>query len=350
MNARDIAGTYFPPRSAKGVAARIVRDRTGVALRTETGSLPIDLDRISISSRIGSTPRRIEFPDDAMFETSDNDGVDKMFYGGQPNEPGVLLARLENVHGRLWLLVVIVAAFAVAVVWQGFPVVTNFAAAFISPEWEARLGRESMKTFDGFMLQPSELDGGKQDSVRNMFSELVLLSTATSEKPPPYEFELVFRKGGIIGPNAFAFPGGIVVVTDELIELAPSEDALAGVLAHEIGHVVGRHSIKQYAYNQGLSVVVFLMGGSDPSSFGVAADMTALLLEQGYSRDFEREADVHAVRLLRAAGRPPDALADMFEVLAKECEPHCDDLGWVSSHPGFAERIEAARARGAQPE
>lgn len=349
MTGRDIVGTYFPPRSAKSLPARIVRDGSGLALRTDSGTLPIDLDNVGISGRIGRTPRRITFADQSLFETPDNDGVDELFFGDRPNVPAVLLARMENIRGRLWPVVVIVTSLAIGGVVWCFPLLTNFAAEFVSRDWEAHLGMQTMDNFDGYIFHASELDAQRQDSIQKIFRDLA--DRAHAAEDTPVHYELVFRKGGeVIGANALALPGGIIIVTDELVNLAPSDDALAGVLAHEMGHVAGRHSIKLYVYDQTMNAVMLLMGVSDSSSFGVTANVTALLLEQGYSRDFEREADAHAVRLLREAGRPPDALADMFEVLAKACEPHCDDVGWISSHPAFAERIEAARGHAKQAE
>jgi predicted Zn-dependent protease len=171
--------------------------------------------------------------------------------------------------------------------------------------------------------------------------------------------ELLFRAGvsagpngrSHLGPNAFALPGGTIVVTDELLTLlAGRDDVLIGVLGHEHGHVQRRHGMR-------LLVQVTLIGTATAIAVGdfssVLAAAPALLGQSAYSRDFEREADADAIALLRADGLSPAVMIELFERLAGQNGRTADRaesaLGIaLASHPADAERIARFRAAAAR--
>jgi beta-barrel assembly-enhancing protease len=137
-------------------------------------------------------------------------------------------------------------------------------------------------------------------------------------------------------PNAMALPGGRIVVTHALIERANSPDALAGVLAHELGHLLERHPEQGLLRALGLvGVVQLATGGSD---FALA---TSLLAGLAYSRQAEREADSHAVRLLAAAGVPTEGVAGLLEDLARADGP--EPPSFIATHPATEERLRQLR-------
>lgn len=147
-----------------------------------------------------------------------------------------------------------------------------------------------------------------------------------------------------MGPNAFALPNGDVVIFDQLIRLAENDDEVAGVIAHELGHVAHRHGLRQLIQSSVVSFVVGIYLG-DVSS--VAASLGALVLESRYSREFEFEADAYAARTMVAAGRGTEPLAAMLERLEKSHDASGSaGAGWsgLSSHPETAERIARLRA------
>lgn len=137
--------------------------------------------------------------------------------------------------------------------------------------------------------------------------------------------------------NAVALPGGQVVIFDGLVQEAESADELAGVIAHEIGHVRERHVMQALLRQFGLSV---LLGGinSDIGSgiFGIAA--------MSYSRDAEREADAYSRKQLARSDISPEGTADFFEFLREESGGESPEwIGWIASHPMPAEREETFR-------
>lgn len=150
--------------------------------------------------------------------------------------------------------------------------------------------------------------------------------------------------------NAFAVPGGQVVIMRGLLDNAGSPDMVAAVLAHEIGHVVHRDPTRHALRTTGSVGLLGLLFGD----FTGSAAMVLLadhVINASYAQGAETAADGYAHELLRNAGLPPDALAEMFETFRREY----GDTGGIAahfvSHPALAERIEAARnAPGPQTE
>ncbi|MBM3278034.1 MAG: M48 family metalloprotease [Candidatus Handelsmanbacteria bacterium] len=142
--------------------------------------------------------------------------------------------------------------------------------------------------------------------------------------------------------NAFAIPGGYVYVYSGLLKAAQNEAELAGVLAHEIGHVVGRHSANHVAAQYGLELLTHLTLGEEA---GQLAEMAAGLAGAGalarFSRDDEREADEYGFRYLAACGYDPKALLTFFTKLDQLEKSRPSDLEKLfASHPPTPERIE----------
>jgi predicted Zn-dependent protease len=143
-----------------------------------------------------------------------------------------------------------------------------------------------------------------------------------------------------MGANAVAFPGGPVVITDALVALAPSDAALAGVMAHELAHVRERHGLRQAARAGSVLLMVALVFGDAGSMIDQLAAAFGLVVANAYSRDFEREADQIAAGILRGLGIPTEDLARLLERLGMG---EAEGLGWLGTHPEGAERARELR-------
>lgn len=147
--------------------------------------------------------------------------------------------------------------------------------------------------------------------------------------------------------NAFAMAGGRIVFTKALIDEATSPDQVAGVLAHELGHVKAGHPETQLVRVLGLQLIMSALWGG--SGFGDAmAQGGAMLAILNYTRSAEREADAIAIELLKKAKISPDGLASFFEIVKKQTgEKGEDSTGGLGSmlrtHPGLNERIANIR-------
>lgn len=140
--------------------------------------------------------------------------------------------------------------------------------------------------------------------------------------------------------NAFATPGGRIYIYTGLLLAAETEAEVVGVLGHELGHVVGRHSARQLVAAYGLQTVASMALGQDA---GDVAKVTAGLLGKGslmaYGRDMELESDQYGARYASAAGYDPRGLAAFFEKLRAKYGDTGPVLTWISTHPSNTERI-----------
>lgn len=141
--------------------------------------------------------------------------------------------------------------------------------------------------------------------------------------------------------NAFAIPGGFVYVNSGLMAVA-NDAELAGVLAHEIGHIAARHSVKKLQTVMGYQIIMnIVLGRSGQSATGQAIDIVFNLVNLGYSRQDEFLADKLAVRYTRRAGFSPLGIITFFAKLKAEAEKKGPgiNLVFLSSHPPIEERI-----------
>ena len=141
--------------------------------------------------------------------------------------------------------------------------------------------------------------------------------------------------------NAFALPGGVIVVHTALIEATARPEELAGVLAHEVQHVERRHSLRGIVKDLGLrGLVAFVAGDLTGSLVGEAAvGLTSLK----FSRDGEREADQAGFDALIAAGIDPSGMPSFFETMRRQAKDGA--VAFVSTHPSSADREAALRER-----
>ena len=171
---------------------------------------------------------------------------------------------------------------------------------------------------------------------------------AASDKPEifgGYHF-LVLDSDDI---NAFATPSGLIFVTKGLIRCCPTEDALAAVLAHEIGHVQLRHgmqSIEKARVTEALTVLATegakTLGSPEVAQLtqtfsGAISDIAKSMINNGYSRSFEYQADKAAVALVQRLGYNPRGLIDMLTLMEKKLKP--GGLDFARTHPAPRDRI-----------
>jgi len=274
----------------------------------------------------------------------------------QAGERPSLTQRMQT-HWPAFLGVLLVAAIGVVAFYRyGTP----WAAAQITRQvplsWELSLTERALAQLDQGYLKPSKLSAERQAELRRQFDALLGRLGPELKRYPSYtpRFSLAFRSG--MGANAFALPGGTVVMTDALVETAAknglSDDALIGVLAHEIGHVVHRHTtrlvVEQGVLNMGLGLAL-----GDVSS--LLSLGSTLLTGLAYRRQHETEADCFAVALMQRAQRPTGPMADLLLGIAAAREGQRKDQPakkaergsfseWLSSHPDTRQRAEQLKA------
>ncbi|HEY5347918.1 MAG TPA: M48 family metallopeptidase, partial [Rhizomicrobium sp.] len=277
-------------------------------------------------------------PDGGCFETADNDGVDKLLRRGSG-----FLHRLEN-NWRVLLLSLAVAAAATAwFAFFGVPLLAGWLAERTPPEVADFMTKQALETLDGRALQPTKLNAAQQRRFNTLFA-----GVAAAEGRGPGHYRLLLRNSPVIGPNAFAFPDGSIVLTDQLAVMVQKDAEIEGVFAHEMAHVNHAH-VMQRVYQAALvpAAIAFVTGDASQASH-VAAILPGVLLQSAYSRAFEQQADDDAAALLRRRHEDPGALANLLERLDAQVCGH-DGCGpsWLGSHPATADRAARLRRGGA---
>ncbi|MSQ59389.1 MAG: M48 family metallopeptidase [Betaproteobacteria bacterium] len=289
--------------------------------------------------RQGATPRRIELPGGAVAVCEHNEAVDETF---QLSSHATLAHRLES-HAGFVLAALAGIAVSMAIGYlYGIPWVAGEIAQRIPVGIEKQLAEQSLKSLDQALFGPSELPSEKQKDISATFSAL------RQEAGLPGEVRLEYRAGHWIGANALALPGGVVIITDELVAAVPGKDEIAAVLAHELGHVHYRHSLRQLLQSSITAMTAMAIYGDVTAITGLAASVPAMLAHTGYSRAAERESDNLAFVLLKKTGRSPRAFASAMAALEQTSgkknpgSGRAKIPGYLSTHPATDERIEAA--------
>lgn len=310
--------------------------RLRVALSVETGIATIsgDVQRqcpiadLRVSERTRNTGRKVTFPDGAYLEILDNLAFNQLLYA-TGHRDSLVVRMQQSWRGTLAAGVATLAILAAGYLY-GLPAASEAIAKVLPEKVDRHIGRETLSFLDKRILAPSSLPAEKQKAIVARFSAL---------KPPRQgvpEYEILFRKSRI-GPNAFALPSGQIVITDELVELADSEDALMGILAHELGHLHERHIMQRIIQGSAIGAVATALFG-DVSA--VIANIPTVMLDMRYSRDAEREADDYAIAMLKANGIDLSGLMMTFAKLEKKAG---SSAPYLSSHPPAAERAERIR-------
>ncbi len=327
-----VSGVFHAAGGAAGAEA-VLRVVDGMA-EVVAGGAPFSrapLSGLAISARLGSVARRVTFPDGGLFETFDNDGIDRLagFAGAG------FVAEAERFHPRLLVAVVAVIALLFATYRYALPVMVELAVAVTPPAVPALMSKGALQSLDTTVFEETGLDKERQHTLLGGFNRLAALTPRGITG-----YTLHFRGGGPIGPNAFALPDGTVVLTDELVALAGDDDAMIfGVLAHELGHVEHEDSLRRLYRAAGAAGLIMLIGGDLGSGAEDILVQGAGLAALSYSREQESAADRYSVELMARAGFDPTAIARFFRVLATEF----GDQGgsdFFSTHPASGDRAE----------
>jgi Zn-dependent protease with chaperone function len=203
-------------------------------------------------------------------------------------------------------------------------VLVDLALALVPPETEARLFRD---------LAAAPREALDPDDARQRRAAALLEALAEDAGAGPYDFRL-----GLLDaerPNAVALPGGTILVSPALVDGAASENELAFVLAHELGHYANRDHLRALGRGFALGLLASAVG------FGVGTDWPAMvgtLTRLGFAREQERAADAFALAQVQARYGHVAGAADFFARLEGP------DGGWLATHPGSEDRIAALRA------
>ena len=330
------SGEAFVPGRSERIDARLVMaPQEGsvhlVAVDDERVLAQARTRSLSRETRLGNLPACLTFPSGWQFHSNNHDAVDGLLGDDRRS----LLHRWEAWRSRLVLVLVPVIAGGILIWRWGLDLLVALAIALTPAGLPESIDDGHVAFIDHVLADPSALDETRMEEVRLVFRDVV----AVAPEPPFGSYTLLFRNIDGLGPNAFALPGGTIIVTDELVRTFADSAVIAGVLGHEIAHIAEQHGLKRVYRSIGTFLLVGLIAGDVGPVVEEMLLEGALLLSLARSRDQELEADHIGIGLAHDAGYDPGALVHLFEALGGDS----DGSSWLSTHPADDERINAIR-------
>jgi Zn-dependent protease with chaperone function len=303
-----------------------------------------------LSEPFDAAPAVVYFDDGARCEVAAEDG--KLLAGALGYCASRVVRWQAHWQAALAALVLLVALLGAGVLW-GVPAVAELVAQRLPASADASLGRSVLAG-----LTRQGLVAPTRFSVERLV-ELNQVLDKVRPQHPRIPIRLLVFNSERLGPNALALPDGTIVLTDQMVRVILGEggtfgDAevaqLAGVLAHEIGHIERRHGTRVLART---SLTAALSAALFGDFSAVAAGVPALLMNMSYSREMEDDADRYAIAALQERRIPLNPLGDLL--LALDASPRArmmrDLPQWLSrgidytaSHPAATERVAQLRA------
>jgi Zn-dependent protease with chaperone function len=216
--------------------------------------------------------------------------------------------------------------------WFGSDLLVELAVSRIPVEWEQKLGESAYRDF--LSHQETMKEGLAVTALGEMTKRL------TDQIPDnPYKFDVTVVRSDVV--NAFALPGGYVVVFTGLMKKAESGEEVAGVLSHELNHVLERHGLERIVKSLGLLTVAAIVFGNQQGLVGMMKQLGVELLTLKFSREQETEGDLTGLQLLQRAKIDPSGMIRFFERLSEKDQGRVE---WLSTHPMSTARADRLKS------
>lgn len=330
-------GFSSKPYQAKvyAIDAQSILVRYGEQLELERRYLYEDMTLIGALGKIHPI---IELKDDARLEFSE--ALPEWFQFNSKKTYHSIW-KLEKSPSLILFSAIFVAAFIFATVKWGVPTAAYYVAKYL-PEDTLKVIGDEAEQYVVSATGETTLSDARQKQIVDQYNKVV-----ANGKPA----KIIFRAGKRIGANALAIPNNTIILTDELVELAKNDDELIGVLAHEQGHLIQKHSLQQTLSSLGFSVILIAITG-DGSDLVTTVPVT--LIGAKYSRDFESEADMYALNIMHQHQIPTVNFANFLQRLENDNEEEQSSKGkkdadrasvfdFLQSHPATKARIQAIK-------
>jgi len=320
-------GLYYDGQSSRAISVVVIPlQNDQVLLRGDQLELCQPLAQLRWEQPPGRSRPRLHWPGGGLVEVND-DGRLAALFAGRPGARLQGLLRWAESHraGAVGASLLAIGTIA-AVLVEGLPLLASLVSAAIPAAAERRLGEAVLASLDEQPFAPSRLPGAKQLRVRHLVEKI----EATA--PQGRRLRLELRDSPAIGANALCLPGGILVVTDALVQLASEEELLA-VLAHEAGHAHHRHPLQMMVRGRALALATRLIGGHNNPIQGI----TEGLVGNAYSRAFEHQADQEALAVLRRLNRTPAPFFSILDKLERQ-QGKTEVPSFLLTHPSNRER------------
>ena len=355
QNDRRVAGGAFHPDLPNGRASgELLISADAVHFESEKGDFDLPANGMKIELG-GASDRLIFFSHPShpkvVIHTSDHSVLDHPVLVNNP----IFAAQRAKVRAKkrvaMFVLVGVVVGLVVLLAGMFFSRgrMVKMAANAVPVDWEVKAGD---KLFEQLMVSKKLVTDKALEAQLKLITDPLV--AGIKDNRYPLKFHII--EDATL--NAFAMPGGHVVLHSGLLMAADSPEEIAGVLGHEIAHVTQRHSIRSIISSAGLFLLVQTMLGDVTGIVAVLANNSAFLMDRKFSRDFERDADNNGWRYLLAADIKPDGMITFFKKMQDEekrlqekvkeatsIDMSSASLEVLSTHPATEERMKNLQAK-----
>ncbi|MBA5867938.1 MAG: M48 family metalloprotease [Nitrospira sp. CR1.3] len=251
---------------------------------------------------------------------------------GELEEAASKVRKIRRRRRMAWIAAGSLVAALALFMWFGSNVLVDLAVSRIPIEWEKKLGEAAYRDF--LAQQTVVKEGQAVAAVSEMTRRLT-----ERISDDPYEFQVTVVRSDVV--NAFALPGGYVVVFTGLMKKAENGEEVAGVLSHELNHVLQRHGLERIVKQLGLVAALSIVLGDQQGLIGLTKQVGVELLTLRFGREQETEADVTGVQLLHRANIDSHGMIRFFERLSEQQK---EPIEILSTHPMSAARAARLKA------
>ncbi len=233
------------------------------------------ISELSISPRIGNIERKITLKNGCVFATKENNEIDKILKKTKNNN---VIHFLESNYILIFFSLIFTIVFAVSFLKWGVPYLSKNIAYAMPSKTNNLISENALKTFDKYILNPSELTNLQKSNIRYSFSTKIL---PFFDKKDRGKYKIHFRlwkNGNESIANAFALPNGDIIITDKLVHFSKNLDEINSILLHEIGHVEKRHGLRSIIENSFIVIGLMFISGDSTALGDMGVGMGSLFL------------------------------------------------------------------------
>lgn len=308
---------YFDGKSSKKTSLTLLVDGTTIILKEK--GLSYGVDEVSLSTKLRGVSQTLTLVDGGycLLKAEDSLSFQKS-----------MLPFLESKIFYSFMALFIMMGIVAFLLSYGSAWTAKMIASVTPQNTLDKISQESLEFFEQEFLLPSKLPKKTQTYLQKSFQKIT---------PKSIHTKLHFYRSPKLKANAFALPSGDIIMLDDLVLMDKDKDlqGIIGVLAHEIGHVKAKHSLRNIIQSSIAGVIVgYFIGDFSTIISGLSTGLISLR----YSREFELEADKEGVILLQKNGYSIKPLIKLFEFIEKE--NNITQKAIFSSHPLFKDRVD----------
>jgi len=335
-----IDGVFLDGITSKRNTARLEVNNdhkiTHVHLIDQQQVISFEEQKYVVETQLGNTPREISFEDGQLFYCDNHEVIDRLisWKAKQLSSRNSWLYRLESNFKTIILSTMATVALLYGIIIYGIPSTAKIMAHHL-PKISSEQLLSSLDILDETVFDASELPVKRRQEIQALMAPY--LSNHKNLQP-----RLVFRSG--MKANALALPNGVIVFTDDLVNLVETDSELIAILFHELGHLTHKHMTQRIIQDTMLTVAIIFITG-DVETFDLITGLPTLLLDLAYSRGFEIEADNYALTLLDKHNIPLQSFIDAMTHLENYYLEHNEGdnnavIDFFSTHPKTTDRIK----------